>query len=66
MKSLTDIPDDNDDTPAQVDRLDHWSGEYGSDAREAYRPRLAGWILRIYSGAAGMPLTAKRAAPNRR
>lgn len=55
MKSLTDILDDNDDAPLQVDRLDHWSGEYGSDAREAYRPRLAGWILRIYSGAAGMP-----------
>jgi hypothetical protein len=52
MKSLNDILDDNGDAPVQVD---HWTGDYGSDAREAYRARLACWILRIYSGAGGMP-----------
>ncbi|MDO8767370.1 MAG: ATP-binding protein [Burkholderiaceae bacterium] len=63
MRSLTDILDDNCDAPVQIDRIDHWTDDYGSDAREAYRARLACWILRIYSGAAGMPPYCEAGSP---
>ena len=52
MRTLEEILDDHRQSCV---RTDAWSGDYGGEARTAYRPLLSRWIVRIYAGAGGMP-----------
>ncbi len=52
MNTLTDLLDHKAPSPLNPERL---AGHYESEARAAYRARLACWMLRIYAGAGGMP-----------
>lgn len=43
--------------------IERWPTPSGHPAHQAYRPRLARWILRIYAGSAVMPIPADSAPP---
>jgi len=42
---------------------DHWSGVTAQSIRQAYHLRVVSWVLRIYTGAGGMPPLRKFGSP---
>lgn len=46
---------DGEDMDDHMEVADHWFGVSAQSTRGAYRLRLVSWILRIYTGAGGMP-----------
>jgi len=44
--------------------LETWGLAFGQDVREAYRPRLAQWLLLITTGAGGLPAYSTAGSPN--
>jgi SpoVK/Ycf46/Vps4 family AAA+-type ATPase len=50
---------DGEDMDDHMEVADHWYGVSAQSTRDAYRLRLVSWILRIYTGAGGMPRLSK-------
>ena len=60
--NIQDLMDGEDPSDHQT-VADHWSGVAAQSIRQAYHLRVVSWVLRIYTGAGGMPPLRKFGSP---